>query len=375
MARMRRIARLTRAGFGMLLGVRHYPKAWLGSLRPRDPLAKAVGELLLVGFAGASVASPAARLLARQVQRGQVGAVVFITQNIGTRAQLTELLTLFRQTGAKPLLMIDHEGGNVQRLKDHHGFTKVPAARNVAHSKTPEEARDLYAQAGAELADIGFNVNLGPVLDVFDPENPAIGKPGRSYGTDPQRIAAFGEAFVEGHRSANIICAAKHFPGHGRAVGDSHDVPADISATWSKAELEPFAQLLASAYPPDMIMVGHVKLDTVDPSGAPATLSGPIVTGLLRERLGFEGVVVTDDIDMGAIRKVQNREEAFVQALAAGNDLIMVLNLVGYDPLMPERAVDWVRVAIKAGTLSEAQVMASAARVRAIRRRAYQDNA
>jgi beta-N-acetylhexosaminidase len=352
----------------MAVGMTAYPAAWLGWFRPRDKLAVAVGELLLIGFYGATSASPSARLLARQARRGQVGAVFFVHQNIGTAEETADLLRLFRVGATGPLLAIDHEGGVVQRLTRAHGLTRVPAARDVAARMSPAEARSLYAQAGRELAERGFAINLGPVLDVDEPDNPAIGVFGRAYSTDPETIAAYAQAFVEGFASAGVLCAAKHFPGHGRAVGDSHDGAADISATWTEAELEPFARLLASDHAPPMMMTGHLRLDPVDPAGLPATISAPIVTGLLRGRLGYRGVVVTDDLDMGAVSHIMGRKEAVVAAIAAGSDLLMIKNLFGYDPLLPQRAVSWVRTAIARGRLSEAQVMESAERMRAIRR-------
>jgi beta-N-acetylhexosaminidase len=367
---LRRLGRIARAGLGMAVGMIAYPVAWFGWFRPRDELAAAVAELLMVGFYGASSASPSARLLARQVRRGQVGAVFFVSQNIGTAEKVAGLLHLFRAGWARPLLAIDHEGGVVQRLTEAQGFTRVPAARDVAARMSPAEARSLYAQAGRELAALGFNVNLGPVVDVDEPANPAIGVFGRAYGTDPERIAAYAEAFVDGFASAGILCAAKHFPGHGGAVSDSHEGAADVSATWTEAELEPFARLIASRHAPPMVMTGHLRLDPVAPDGRPATVSAPIVTGLLRGRLGYRGVVVTDDLDMKAVSHIMGRQEAVVQAIAAGSDLLMIKNLFGYDPLMPQRAVGWVRAAIAGGLLSEEQVMEAAQRVRAIRRQA-----
>jgi beta-N-acetylhexosaminidase len=365
-----RLARMARAGLGMALGMCAYPVAWFGWFRPRDELADAVSDLLLVGFHGASSASLSARLLARQARRGEVGAVFFVNQNIGTADQLDGLLRLFRAGGAAPLLAIDHEGGIVQRLTEAQGFTRLPAARDVARTMPPAAARDLYAQAGRELASLGFNINLGPVVDFDDPANPAIGVFGRAYAADPDRIVAYAEAFVAGFASAGVACAAKHFPGHGRAPSDSHEGAADISASWSEAELAPFAGLIASAHAPPMVMTGHLRLDPVDPDGLPATLSAPMVTGLLRGRLGYRGAVVTDDLDMKAVSRIMGRKQAVVQAIAAGSDLLMIKNLFGYDPLLPQRAVGWVRSAIARGQLSEAQIIQAAQRVRAMRRQA-----
>jgi beta-N-acetylhexosaminidase len=371
-ATLRRLWRMVRAVRGIGLGMLTYPAAWFGLFRPRDELAAAVADLLLVGFHGANSRSPSARLLARQVQRGQVGGVFFVTQNIGTIDELAGLMGLFRASGSQPLIAIDHEGGVVQRLTAAHGATRLPAARTVAATLSPAEARQIYAGAGQELAALGFNINLGPVLDVDDPDNPVIGRPKRSYGTDPERIAAYAGAFASGFASSGILCAAKHFPGHGRSARDSHHGVADISTRWTEAELEPFARLFVLPHAPAIVMTGHLCHDRLAPDGRPATVSAPIVTGLLRQKLGFTGVVMTDDVDMDAIRHLMSRREAVVQALAAGNDLIMIKNLFGYDPLLPQRAVRWVRKAIARGILTEAQITAAAARVRAIRRLAWQ---
>lgn len=372
---LRRLWRAVRAVRGFGRGMLGYPAAWFGLFRPRDELAAAVAELLVVGFYGANARSPSARLLARQVQRGQVGGVFFVNQNIGTIDELADLIRLFRAGGNQPLIAIDHEGGVVQRLTPAHGVRRLPAARTVAETLSPTAARELYAKAGRELAALGFNINLGPVLDVDDPENPVIGRPKRSYGTDPERIAAYAESFAGGFASAGILCAAKHFPGHGRSTSDSHSGVVDISARWTEAELEPFSRLFVSPHVPAIVMTGHLCLERLAPDGRPATVSAPIVTDLLRQKLGYRGVVMTDDVDMDAIRHLMSREEAVVQALAAGNDLIMIKNLFGYDPLLPEHAVRWVRKAIARGVLTEAQITAAVARVRAIRRQAWQDRA
>jgi beta-N-acetylhexosaminidase len=366
----RDIWRAARVVLGFIRGLFFYPIAWFGASRPPDPLAAEVAKLLLVGFYGKSDWSFSARLLARQIRSGQIGGVFFVSQNVGSRDDVSRLLDLFRSGDAHPLIAIDHEGGIVQRLTKRHGMTPLPAARTIAAQATVDHARELYCKAGLELAALGFNVNLGPVLDHDNPANPAIGRPMRAYSTDPQRIAAFGAAFVGGFSRAGILCAAKHFPGHGNAVEDSHYGVADISDSWTKAEMEPFIRLLAAPECPPMVMTGHLRLKSVSPDGWPATIAKPVVTGLLREDLGYHGVVVTDDIDMDAVRHVMNRADAFVQAIAAGNDLIMIKNLFGYDPMIPQHAVRWVRKAIARGILTEAQVTAAAERVRKIRNQA-----
>jgi beta-N-acetylhexosaminidase len=322
--------------------------------------------MLLIGFYGKSTRSLSARMLARQVRRGQVGGVFFVNANIGTREDVEGLVRLFESGRTAPLLAIDHEGGIVQRLTQAHGLTLLPSARDMADQATPAEARDLYAQAGRELAALRFNVNLGPVVDFDNPANPAIGTFGRAYGTDPNRIAAYAAAFVEGFASAGVICALKHFPGHGNSVGDSHDGVADISATWTEAELLPFAHLIGARRAP-MVMGGHLRMATIETSGSLTTFSPAVMTDLLRHRLGYRGVVLTDDLDMDAVRRMMGRRTAIVQAIRAGNDLLMMKNVEHYDPLLPQRAVRWVRAAIADGTLREAEVIEAAERIRALR--------
>ena len=344
------------------------PAGWIASRRrPGDPVAAAVGEMLMLGFYGTTRRSVSARLLAAQVRHGQVGGVFFVAQNIGTRAQVGELLHLFRGGGSEPLLAIDHEGGIVQRLSAAHGFTPLPNARDVAATMTPAAARACYAAAARELRALGFNVNLAPVVDFDDPDNPAIGVFGRAYGSDPERIAAYAASMVAACRDEGVLCAIKHFPGHGHSRGDSHDGPADISQCWSTAELIPFRRLIDAGLAP-MVMGGHLRLDPLQPGGIPTTLSAAVTRDVLRGQLGFTGVAVTDDLDMAAIGRSMGRRQAVVRAIAAGNDLLMIRNLFGFDPLLPSKIVVWVRAAISEGLLSEQQVIAAAARIRAMRR-------
>jgi beta-N-acetylhexosaminidase len=143
---------------------------------------------------------------------------------------------LFSAKGT-PLIAIDHEGGSVQRLTERHGVSRLPAAQSVTASLSPDRARALYAQAGSEIARLGFTLNLAPVVDLHDPTNPAIGHFGRSFDDDPARVLAYARAFVDGFADAGVLCALKHFPGNGHILGDSHRGPADgftgQSGTWS----------------------------------------------------------------------------------------------------------------------------------------------
>ena len=366
-----RLKKQFRAGIGILIGLIYLPIAWLWTRHPKDPLAQAIAEILILGFYGSNSSSPSAQLLARQMRYGQVKGVFFVGQNIGSLKELRNLSHLFNINKKTCLVAIDHEGGIIQRLTDKHGMSTLPTAREIAGSQQNlSQVRKLYYQAGVELKRHGFNVNLGPVLDVDDPLNLAIGRHARSFGTDSKSITKYASAFIEGFTSAGVLCTLKHFPGHGRSIGDSHREPADISTTWSLDELEPFRSLIQTGQAP-MIMCGHLRLGSFEPSGKPATFSRNIITNLLRKDLGFDGVVITDDLDMGAITCTHNRKQAIIEAIAAGNDLLMIKNLYAYDPLLPKRALKWIRQAVKKGQLQEQQVLTAAERVRKLKKELF----
>jgi beta-N-acetylhexosaminidase len=196
--------------------------------------------------------------------------------------------------------------------------------------------------------------------------NPGIGHFGRSFSRDPVVVVSYAGAFIDAFAKAGVACVLKHFPGEGLATVDSHVSLPDITATWSEEELEPFAQLIASGRV-QAVMTGNVRLTSVDPSGAPVTVSEPIINGLLRRKLGFAGIAMTDDLDMEALVPLFDRREAVIRALAAGNDMLMVLNTKNIDPTLPQHIVEWVDEAIDRGRLTRARVAEAADRVRRLR--------
>lgn len=333
----------------------------------KERLTADVSQMLMFGFAGSTTQSYSARVLADHIAAGRISTVVFVHENVATRDNVVDLIRLFSpEVPSRVLLAIDHEGGAVQRLGEGQGFTRIPSALSVAETRDPAHAERLYAKAAREFAGIGFSVNLAPVVDLHDPDNPAIGHYGRSFSADPAVVTSYAEAFIDAFSAAGIICAVKHFPGQGRAHGDSHDELPDITANWSEKDLEPFANLIASGRA-QLILGGHVRLTTIDKSGTPSTLSVPITTGLLRDKLGFQGVVMTDDLDMKAVSGVMGRREAIIRALAAGNDLLMVRNVEPFDRELPQKIVVWVEEAIDEGRLREADIAAAADRVRKLK--------
>ena len=332
-----------------------------------DPLSADVAEMLMLSFNGSTTLSLSAQLLASHIAAGRVGGVIFSKMNVGSRQDVIELIRLFSiDARSLPLLAIDHEGGAVQRLVERQGFSLIPRALDVADTMSLEQARVLYTKAGSELASVGFNLNLAPVLDVHDPANPPIGQFGRAFSTEPTTIAAYAEAFIDGFSSAGVLCAAKHFPGHGHSRGDSHYELPDITASWTDVEIQPYEQLIADRKA-KIIMGGHLRLASIEKEPIPTTLSKAVTRGLLREKLGFRSVIMTDSLDMDAVLGTLTRRDAVIKAISAGNDILMIKNVGLFDPYLPQNVLAWVRDAIKEGVLRERDIVDAAERVRKVK--------
>jgi beta-N-acetylhexosaminidase len=339
---------------------------------PAADLRTMVGQMLIVGFLGTSPQGRWVRTVRAQLDSGALGGVFFLGRNITSRAQVTELTGFFAAAAAAapPFIAVDQEGGFVQRLSSGEGFSLIPSAIRMAELHGADAAPGIYAQAAAELASAGFNVNFSPVVDLnINPSNPIIGKVRRSYGTDPHVVAGFARILIDAHAGQGILTAIKHFPGHGSSTADSHEQLVDITRTWSDSELEPYRELVANGYQ-GMVMVGHLYNGALDGAGRrPATFSEVVIGGLLRGSIGFQGVVVTDDLEMGAIRRNYSLEDTIVSAIAAGNDILLFSQTEQSDVDRPERVYAIVEAAIASGRLTRDRIAQSYARVLALKAR------
>jgi beta-N-acetylhexosaminidase len=337
------------------------------SIDPSAEFKMIASEMLVVGFAGSDPDSPSARSLARQIRAGEVGGVIFVKENVGDLDDLLGMTRLFSsQSPRKVILAIDHEGGAVQRLVEKHGCRHLPSAQEVAARFSVEEARQLYADASGSVARFGFNLNLAPVVDLENPDNPAIGRFGRCFSNDPLKVAAYARAFVEGFAASGILCALKHFPGQGGALRDSHKVLPDLSAEWSASDLYPFKHLIGTGGIP-AVMSGFSLYRNLSVEDLPAVLSPAIVTDLLRQKLGFRGVTITDDLDMGAVGFGRERRWVALQALKAGNDLLVIRNREHSDHDLPASFASWMEEAVAGGGLSRQTLDATVRRIKTFR--------
>lgn len=330
-----------------------------------------VGQLLVVGFQGQSTASASAASVRKDIADGAVGGVLFLRHNIGSAANVKALTASFASaSNPPPLLMIDQEGGLVSRLPAKIGFPSTPSAEAVARDNSPEEARAIYDRMARSLKDWGFNVNLAPVADVaVNPGNPVIAKAGRAYSSDPRTVAAYDRMFVTAHRAAGVAPTLKHFPGHGSSAGDSHNGAVDITRTWSETELIPYRELIDAGLV-DIVMVGHLRLDRHNTGDTlPASISPDIVAGMLRSELCFNGVVMTDDLIMRAIRNRMSATDAVIAALKADNDLIVVSGDSSTGPDFPRTVAAAVAAEAAKDPAFRQSIAASYGRVMALKRR------
>jgi beta-N-acetylhexosaminidase len=309
-----------------------------------DSLDFKIGQMILIGMPGAEVDTA----VLREVRTGKVGSLILFEKNISKTnsfAGLKQMTSTYQRSAPVPLFIgIDQEGGKVNRLKEKYGFPRSISAAAIGKSKSLDSARFYAASTAATLAGLGINVNFAPVVDLaIEPNNPAIVKPERSYSANEDTVVLFAKEVVKQHRHYGVITVLKHFPGHGSTKDDTHLGMADVTNTWKERELKPYKLLLASGYV-DAVMTAHIVNKNLDKNGNPGTLSKPILDGILRKKLGYNGVVFSDDMQMHAIAKQYGLEDAIKMAVNAGVDIMCFSNNIQGTE---ERTVDKVHAIIK----------------------------
>ncbi|MGB3211890.1 MAG: glycoside hydrolase family 3 N-terminal domain-containing protein [Desulforhopalus sp.] len=326
-------------------------------------LEQKIGQLFILGFTGATL--EAGHPITEDISKRNLGGVILFdrflaaskkSNNIIDANQLSELIASLQELADRPLLIaVDQEGGQVNRFKKERGFPVTPSAAELGQSpdllKTIESAR----QTARILGNAGINLNLAPVVDLnVNLENPIIGKCGRSFSADPAIVTAHAETWIKEHRQRGILSCPKHFPGHGSSLADSHLGFVDITDTWSEDELLPYQHLIRRGLA-DAIMVGHLFNKKFD-DRYPATLSRVTLQELLYRRLFFDGIVISDDMQMKAITGQFGLEDACCKALAAGVDLLIIGNNLDHDPSILTRVRDAILRGLDEGKISETRV-------------------
>lgn len=348
---------------------------------PEYTLDEAIGQMLLVGFRGTAVDST--NHIFRDLRDYHVGSVILFDydaptgtrgRNIRSASQVKALCAQLRALNPDLLIGIDQEGGYVSRLSTRYGFPKTLSAQRSATLGIDSVRSQARLTAGM-LASLGINLNFAPVADVnVNPSCPVIGAIERSFSVDTAAVARCCEVWIEEQRAKGVVSCLKHFPGHGSAKGDTHKGLVDVTKTWQRRELAPYRAICSSptGEVPEggrgmMVMTAHVINRQLDPAGLPASLS-PKITSYLRDTLGFQGVIVTDDLAMGAISSQYSLEQTVRMALEAGADLLCLSNNGGhYDPDLVPKVVKVIKKLIANGTVSEERIRQSALRIRSLK--------
>ncbi len=323
-----------------------------------EDLKLLLGQCLSVGFDGPVIPEEYEKL----VKEYKIGNALLFKRNVESYEQLRDLcqnLTrlILNETGRVPLIMSDEECGGVSRIG--HIAAPTPCAMATGATGDPENAYMLGRITGEELRACGINMAIGPVLDCFsNPDNSVIGN--RSFGTDPQQVTKFGLAYMRGLEEAGVFPCAKHFPGHGDTAVDSHLAVPVVEKTeeaFRSTELVSFKAAVEAGV--EAIMTAHVILPAIDPARVPSTVSKRIMTGLLREELGFEGLLLTDGMEMNAVMALYGIEEGCRRALDAGCDICLVC----HSAQQAASTMEYLGKAVENGTLDRAVIEERAARV------------
>lgn len=342
------------------------------------PLAVKIGQMIVVGFQGLTVDDD--HPIVQDIRQRHIGGVVLFdydapsgssVRNIESPKQVKALVAALQRAAPRPLLVaIDQEGGKICRLKERFGFPATVSHQFLGTKDDLALTREHAGSIAHTLRLLGINLNLAPVVDLnLNPDNPIIGKLERSFSADPAIVIRHARAFIRAHHDRGVRCALKHFPGHGSSTGDSHHGLTDVSDTWQRIELEPYRALIEAGLA-DAIMTAHVFNANLDPKH-PATLSQATIDTLLRQELGYDGVAISDALEMGAISKHYGFESAVEMAVQAGVDVLVFANNTrdGPDIYAATRAITQIQQLVEEGKVETERIDRSYRRIQRLKKR------
>jgi beta-N-acetylhexosaminidase len=331
-------------------------------------LTEQIAQMLILGFRGAELTRD--NPVYADVAERKIGGLILYDlpgYNIVSPGQLLKLTGDLQELSPQKLFIaIDQEGGAVNRLKADRGFPETISAGELGRIDDTDLTAFFAGRTAETLKHLGINLNFAPCVDLNAREsNPVIGKLGRSFSAGPEEVLRHAEIWIAEHSKQGILSCPKHFPGHGSSAADTHYGFVDVTDTWDQAELVPYRELIRSNAV-KLIMVSHLFNRNLDPF-FPATLSHLTLSGLLRQDLGFEGLIVADDLTMGAIIGRYRMDEAFELAINAGVDLFCLANTHYYDPHLAERAINTIHALVMSGRVSRERIEESWRRITALK--------
>lgn len=333
---------------------------------PADSLEIMIGQMIMVGFHGKTADADTALL--NDINKGYVGGVILYEKNISASKPwrgLKNLTFTMQKAASIPLwIAIDQEGGRINRLKIKYGFPPSVTTEYLGNIDNPDSTRYYADLTAATLAGLGINVNFAPVADLaVNAANPIIAGKGRAYSADPSVVARHAVVVVGSNRNFRIVTSLKHFPGHGSSTDDTHMGMADVTAVWTPDELIPY-QIMIQAGKVDAIMTAHIINGRLDSLELPATLSHAVINGLLRNELGYDGVVFSDDMHMRAISDHYGLKTAIKLSINAGVDVLLFSNNLAPEDESGARNIHLIiRSLINEGSVGEDRIRESYQRI------------
>jgi beta-N-acetylhexosaminidase len=335
-----------------------------------------IGQMIMVGFRGLTVTDE--HPVARDIRQRRIGGVILFDYDVPTRTygrniespkQLRALTSSLQgQASITLFIAVDQEGGRISRLKEKNGFPPALSQRRLGALDDVKRTSKQAELTAGTLAGLGINLNFVPVVDLdLDPGNPIIGKLERSFSRSPATVTRHALAVIDAHRRKGVLTAPKHFPGHGSAAGDTHEGFVDATDRWTALELEPFQSLIRQDMA-DMVMTAHVFNGKLDPVW-PSTLSRKVLTDLLRQEMGYAGVVITDDMQMKAIAARYGLETAVRQAILAGADILLFANNSVYEEDIATRVASTIRSLVEKGEIPRERIDESYRRIMKLKER------
>ena len=343
-----------------------------------EELKERIGQMVMIGFRGTEVSENSD--IIKIINDAKIGGVVLsdfdvpsksFPRNILNYEQTKKLISDLKKYSSVPLFIaVDAEGGKVNRLKPEYGFLDIASPKELGELNNYEITKKEYLKLSKEFRELGFNMNFAPVVDLnINTKNPIIGALNRSFSSNPDIVFIQAKVFIESLKENNIISVAKHFPGHGSSKNDSHLGIVDVTETYKEEEIIPYQKLNENNLL-EAVMTAHIFNKKID-KNYPSTLSSIFLEDILRKKIGFSGVIISDDMQMGAISKNYGFKESIIKAINAGNDILLFSNNSSnnYDKDLGYKVTDIIYDAVKNDQISEKRIFESSERIYNLKRK------
>tara|TARA_B100001996_G_scaffold369870_1_gene343719 strand:+ start:299 stop:1408 length:1110 start_codon:yes stop_codon:yes gene_type:complete len=343
------------------------------SFSTNDSLEYKIGQMLMFGIGDVNSVEDADSLLL-ELSKNNLGGIILFEKNVNQHDSYNNLKKLIDKiqlvSNNSLFIAIDEEGGRVNRLKTKYGFHRTRSAKSLGDENNLDSTYYYSKKTSNLLRELGINVNYAPSVDLsINLENPVIYKLERSFGRNPSLVFSHAKSFINAHKENKIISVLKHFPGHGSSNEDSHLGLTDVSDTWMIEELYPYKSMIDSGFV-DAIMSAHVVNKRLDDKKLPGTLSSKIINGLLRNFLGFNGVVFSDDMQMQAITNHYGLEVAIEKSINSGIDILLFCNnQLKENKVSTDKVISIIKDKIQSGEIKYSRIEESFNRIKKLKQR------